>query len=73
MAPALRVEALPVSVRDAAEIERAIDEFARIPNGGLVVTGGGLAVIHRDLFITLAARHKLPAVYSDRFFAAPAA
>jgi putative ABC transport system substrate-binding protein len=57
----------PVSVRDAAEIERAVAAFARSPNGGLVVTGSASATIHRELIITLAARHKLPAVYADRF------
>jgi ABC-type uncharacterized transport system substrate-binding protein len=57
-------------VRDAAEIERAIVAFARTPNGGLIVTGSSLATFHRDLIITLAARHKLPAVYSSRFYVA---
>jgi putative tryptophan/tyrosine transport system substrate-binding protein len=60
----------PVNVRDAGEIERAVAAFARTPNGGLIVTGSGLAVVHRDLIITLAARHKLPAVYYDPYFAA---
>ena len=55
----------PVNVRDAGEIERAITTFARAPNGGLIVTASALAAIHRDLIITLAARHKLPAVYSN--------
>jgi putative ABC transport system substrate-binding protein len=53
---------------DAREIEHAIAAFARGSNGGLIVTGSGLAQLHRDLIITLAARHKLPAVYFDRFF-----
>ena len=68
MAPSLGVEVSPVNVRDAAEIERAVAAFARSPNGGLIVTASALAMLHRDLIITLAARHKLPAVYSDRFF-----
>ena len=55
--------------RDASEIERVITAFARTPNGGLIVTAGG-ALINRDLVITLAARHKLPAVYFDRSFVA---
>ena len=55
--------------RDASEIERVITAFARTPNGGLIVTAGG-ALINRDLVITLAARHKLPAVYYDRAFVA---
>ena len=69
-APSLGIEATPVNVRDAAEIERAIVAFARTPNGGLIVTGSSLATFHRDLIITLAARHKLPAVYSNRLFVA---
>ena len=68
MAPSLGVEVSPVNVRDAGEIERAVTAFARSPNGGLIVTASALAVVHRDLIITLAARHKLPAVYSERVF-----
>ena len=70
VAPSLGVEVSPVNVRDAGEIERAIAAFARSPNGGLIVTASALAAVHRDLIITLAARHKLPAVYSDRLFVA---
>ena len=55
-------------MRDAGEIERAVAAFARSANGGLIVTGSALAIVHRELIITLAARHRLPAVYSDRFF-----
>jgi putative tryptophan/tyrosine transport system substrate-binding protein len=55
---------------NAGEIERAVAAFARSPNGGLIVTGSPLAVVHRDLIITLAARHKLPAVYYDRYYVA---
>jgi len=58
-----------VGVRDAGEIERAITAFARSSNGGLIVTGSPLALVHRDLIITLAARHRLPAVYPFRYFA----
>jgi len=68
-ASSLGVEVLPVSMRDAAEIERAVTEFARSPNGGLILTASGLAFLHRDLIITLAAQHKLPAVYFERVFA----
>ena len=50
-------------MRDAGEIERAVAAFARSSNGGLIVTASALAAVHRDLIITLAARHKLPAVY----------
>ena len=67
VAPSLGVEVSPVNVRDAGEIERAVAAFARASNGGLIVTASALAIVHRDLIITLAARHKLPAVYSDRY------
>src|SRR6266566_1728238 len=70
VAPSLRVEVSPVNVRDAGEIEGAVAAFARSPNGGLIVTGSALTARHRDLIVTLAARHKLPAVYSNRFFVA---
>jgi putative ABC transport system substrate-binding protein len=63
VAPSLGVELSAINVRDAAEIERAIAVFARLSNGGLIVTASGLSVVHRDLIIALAARHKLPAVY----------
>ena len=68
VAPSLRVEVSPVNVRDAGEIERAVTAFARASNGGLIVTGSALAVVHRDLIVTLAARYKLPAVYYRRLF-----
>jgi putative tryptophan/tyrosine transport system substrate-binding protein len=70
VAPSLRVEISSINKRDAGEIERVVTAFARSPNGGLIVTAGGPALIHRDLIITLAARHKLPAVYFDRSFVA---
>jgi putative ABC transport system substrate-binding protein len=70
VAPSLGVEVNPVNVRDASEIERAIAAFARSSNGGLIVTVSALAVVYRDLIITLAARHKLPAVYYERNFVA---
>jgi ABC-type uncharacterized transport system substrate-binding protein len=68
VAPALGIDVSPMGMSDAREIERAVAAFARGPNGGLVVTGSALAQLHRDLIITLAARHKLPAVYFERFF-----
>jgi putative tryptophan/tyrosine transport system substrate-binding protein len=68
VAPSLGVELRPIDVRDASEIERAVTAFARSANGGLIVTGSSLTALHRDLIITLAARHKLPAVYWERFF-----
>jgi putative tryptophan/tyrosine transport system substrate-binding protein len=67
-APSLRMDVSPVNMRDAVEIERAVAAFARSPNGGLILTGSGLANVHRDLIITLAARHKLPAVCYERSF-----
>ena len=66
VAPSLRVEVNPINMRDAGEIERAIAAFAGSPNGGLILTAGAMALLHHDLIITLAARHKLPAVYPYR-------
>ena len=62
------MEVKPINVRDAGEIERDIAAFARSPNGGLIVTGSAFATTHRELIITLAARHKLPAVYTNRYY-----
>jgi putative tryptophan/tyrosine transport system substrate-binding protein len=67
-APSFGVELRPVGVRDAGEIERAVTDFASSANGGLIVTASQLATIHRDLIVGLAARHRLPAVYSDPYF-----
>jgi putative ABC transport system substrate-binding protein len=67
-APSLGVELRPIDVRDADEIERAITTFARGSNGGLIVTTSALAIGHRDLIITLATRHRLPAVSPYRLF-----
>jgi putative tryptophan/tyrosine transport system substrate-binding protein len=58
----------PINVREAGEIERAVTAFARTSNGGLIVSGSGLANVHRDMIIKLAAQHKLPAVYFERYF-----
>jgi putative ABC transport system substrate-binding protein len=66
----LKVEINPINMRDADEIERAIAAFARTPNGGLIVAAGGRTLLHRELIIALAARHKLPAVYSNHSFVA---
>jgi putative ABC transport system substrate-binding protein len=68
MAPSVSVEVIPVNVRDAGEIERAVADFARSGNGGLIPTSSAVALRYRDLIITLAARHKLPAIYWERFF-----
>jgi ABC-type uncharacterized transport system substrate-binding protein len=68
VAPSLGIEVNPIGVRDAGEIERSISTFARLPMRGLIVTGSALTAVHHDLIVTLAARHKLPAVYFQRFF-----
>jgi putative ABC transport system substrate-binding protein len=68
VAPLLGVDVIPVNVRDPGEIARAVTAFAGAPNGGLIVTAGPLSVVHRDLIVTLAARHKLPAIYWERLF-----
>ena len=70
VSPSFGVELRPVDVGDAAEIERALAAFAGSPNGGLILTGSALAIVHRDLIIALAARYQLPAVYYERYFAA---
>ena len=67
-APSFGVELTTIDVRDAGEIERGVTAFARGSNDGLIVPLDASAILHRDLIITLAARHRLPAVYPDRFF-----
>jgi putative ABC transport system substrate-binding protein len=67
VAPALGVEVTPIGVHDIGVIERAVEAFARSANGGLIITAGAFSAVTRDLIITLAARHKLPAVYWDRY------
>jgi putative ABC transport system substrate-binding protein len=62
------VEVIPVNMRDAGEIERAVAAFARSSNGGLIVTAGAAAIVGRQLIPALAAKHKLPAVYPARDF-----
>jgi putative ABC transport system substrate-binding protein len=69
-APSLRVEVNPINMRDAGEIERAIAAFARVTDGGMIVSAGAAAQRYRDLIVTLAARHKLPVVYPNRVFVA---
>jgi putative ABC transport system substrate-binding protein len=68
VAPSFAVELRPIDVREADEIERAVTAFARSSNGGLIVTAASGSANHGDLIITLAARYKLPAVYSDRHY-----
>jgi putative ABC transport system substrate-binding protein len=70
VAPAIGLDVSPLNMGNAAEIERAVAAFAQTANGGLIVSSSALTVVHRDLIITLAARHKLPAVYFQRFFVA---
>jgi putative ABC transport system substrate-binding protein len=68
VASSVGVAVSAVNVRDTGEIDRAVTAFARSSNGGLIVTGSALAVLHSDLIIALAARHKLPAIYFERQF-----
>jgi putative ABC transport system substrate-binding protein len=68
LAPSLGVELSPVDVHDPAEIERAVTAFAHAGNGGVIVTPSALTTRHRDLIVALVARHKLPAIYANRYF-----
>jgi putative ABC transport system substrate-binding protein len=68
VAPSVGVDVSPINMVEAAEIERAIAAFARSTNGGLILTASGLAQVHRELIVSLAARHKLPAVYYEPEF-----
>ena len=68
--PTTGIEVSPINMTDADEIGRAVAAFAQAPNGGLIVTGSALTVRHRDLIISLAARHKLPAIYYDPYYVA---
>ena len=70
VAPSLRVEVIPINMRDAGEIERSVAAFAHSSIGGLIMTPNPFTFAHRDLILTLAARHKLPAIYYDRGFVA---
>jgi putative ABC transport system substrate-binding protein len=69
VAPSLRVELVPLNVREPGEIERSVAAFARSSADGLIATSGPLTAVHRELIIAVAARHKLPAVYVTRFMA----
>jgi putative ABC transport system substrate-binding protein len=68
VASSFGMELTPVGVSDAGEIERGVTAFARASSGGLIVTGNTLTIVHRELIIRLAARHRLPAVYNWRLF-----
>ena len=70
VAASLGLEVSPINLGDAVGIERSVGDFARSPNGGLVVTTSASSVAHRDTILALAARHKLPAVYWSRIFVA---
>jgi putative ABC transport system substrate-binding protein len=70
VAPPLGVDLRAINVRDAAEIEHGIEAFARLANGGMIVTASALAIIHRDLIVSLAARYKLPTIYFQKMFVA---
>ena len=69
-AASLSIELVPSFVETAAEIERALEAFARVPNGGLLVLPDLTLVTHRDLTIALATRYRLPAIYQARFWVA---
>jgi ABC-type uncharacterized transport system substrate-binding protein len=68
VAPSLGIEVMPMNLSDAGETELAVADFARTPNGGLVLTGSAMAYLHRELVVALAGRHRLPTVYNDRVF-----
>jgi putative tryptophan/tyrosine transport system substrate-binding protein len=68
VAQSVGVEVSAINPRDAGEIERGVTKLAAAPNGGLIVAASALVVLHRELIIALAARHKLPAVYYRRYF-----
>ena len=69
LATSLKVAVMPINTQDAGEIERSVAAFAGSPAGGLIVTSTGSTIRHRELIVTLAARHKLAAIYSERLFA----
>jgi ABC-type uncharacterized transport system substrate-binding protein len=70
VAPSLGMDVSPINVGNAGEIEPAVAAFARSANGGLIVTPSAAAFAHRELIVTLAAQHKLPAVYPERYYPA---
>ncbi len=70
VAPSVGIDVSPINVHNSDEIERAVTAFARTANGGLIVTASGSSAVHRKLIISLAARHKLPAVYYRRLYVA---
>ena len=67
-APPFNVQVSPIDARGGIEMEQSIAAFARDPDGGLIITPSPFSVFFRDQIITLAERHKLPAVYFNRYF-----
>jgi ABC-type uncharacterized transport system substrate-binding protein len=70
VAGSVGVEAIPINLSDAAELERELADFAQSANGGLIITASALSAVNRDLIIALAARHNLPAVFQERNYVA---
>ena len=70
VARSVGVDVRTINLRDAAEIERSVTAFARVPNGGLIMTASALSAVHRDLIISLAARFRLPMTYHERYYVA---
>jgi ABC-type uncharacterized transport system substrate-binding protein len=70
VAPSLAIEVVPGHVETAADIDRSIESFARVPDGGLVLPPDAMTLTHRDLIVGLAAQHRLPAVYAVQTFVA---
>jgi putative tryptophan/tyrosine transport system substrate-binding protein len=68
VAPSLGLEVSPINLRDTAQTERAVASFARSSTDGMIVTASALSTIQSDLIVSLAARHRLPTVYFQRFF-----
>ena len=68
VAPSVGVEVSPIDTSNTTEIERAVSDFAREPNGGLIVTASASGITQRELIVSLAARCRLPAVYFNRDF-----
>jgi ABC-type uncharacterized transport system substrate-binding protein len=68
IAPSLGIEIVPAPIANVEDLDRSIETFARVPNGGLLAPPDNTVEEHRDLVIALAARHRLPAVYASRDF-----
>ena len=68
VAASIGIEVSAINLRDASEIEQAVRRFASFPNGGMILTGSALSIVHHNLIIALAAEHKLPTVYYRRYY-----